>query len=112
MQTRVPRMSDRLFPHLPRLRRRVSLWIGWGGSAAPCRPRRGVMSRRILAFGVLAIAALSGAAAAQEANSTVPPGAAPITQPLSQRFALIVLDQFDRDLARGSTTINMMFDTQ
>ena len=69
------------------------------------------MSRRILACGVLAILMLAGTAVAQETNSTIPPGAA-LSTPLSQRFALIVLDQTDRDLARGSTTINMMFDTQ
>jgi hypothetical protein len=69
------------------------------------------MSRPILACGVLAILALAGSAAAQETNSTIPPGAA-LSTPLSQRFALIVLDQTDRDLARGSATINMMFDTQ
>ena len=69
------------------------------------------MSRRILACGVLAILVLAGTGAAQETNSTIPPGAA-LSTPLSQRFALIVLDQTDRDLARGSTTINMMFDTQ
>jgi hypothetical protein len=70
------------------------------------------MSQRILACGALAIFVLVGTAAAQETNTTIPPGAAPMTQPLSQRFALIVLDQFDRDVARGSTTVNMMFDTQ
>ena len=32
--------------------------------------------------------------------------------PLSQRFVLIVLDQADRDLAKGDPKINMMFDTQ
>ena len=69
------------------------------------------MSRRILACGVLATLVLAGTAAAQETNSTIPPGAA-LSTPLSQRFALIVLDQTDRDLARGSTTVNMMFDTQ
>ena len=69
------------------------------------------MSRPILACGVLAIWMLAGTAAAQETNSTIPPGAA-LSTPLSQRFALIVLDQTDRDLARGSTTVNMMFDTQ
>ena len=69
------------------------------------------MSRRILACGVLAILVLAGTAAAQETNSAIPPGAA-LSTPLSQRFALIVLDQTDRDLARGNTTVNMMFDTQ
>jgi hypothetical protein len=36
----------------------------------------------------------------------------PVTEQLSQRFVLIVLDQADRDLAKGDPKINMMFDTQ
>ena len=35
-----------------------------------------------------------------------------VTAPISQRFVLIVLDQADRDLAKGDLKINMMFDTE
>lgn len=62
------------------------------------------MSRSLLAFALLALSAAP--AAAQELATT------PVTEPLSQRFVLIVLDQADRDLAKGDPKINMMFDTQ
>lgn len=53
-----------------------------------------------------ALLILAGPAAAEDLTPT------PVTEPLSQRFVLIVLDQADRDLAKGGTKINMMFDTQ
>jgi hypothetical protein len=53
-----------------------------------------------------ALALLATPAAAQELATT------PVTEPLSQRFVLIVLDQADRDLAKSDPKINMMFDTQ
>jgi hypothetical protein len=65
------------------------------------------MSRYVLAL-TLALAALTGPAAAQD-DITSP---TPIAAPLSQRFVLIVLDQADRDLTKGDSRINMMFDTQ
>ncbi len=69
------------------------------------------MSRHILALGVLAIAALATAAAAQE-NDTYAIAPTPFAQPLSQRFVLVVLDQTDRDLTKSDSRINMMVDTQ
>ena len=65
------------------------------------------MSRCVLAL-TLAMAALTGPAAAQD-DIAAP---TPIAAPLSQRFVLIVLDQADRDLTKGDSRINMMFDTQ
>lgn len=62
------------------------------------------MRRRMIALAALAL--LAPPAAAQELATT------PVTEPLSQRFVLIVLDQADRDLAKGDPKINMMFDTQ
>jgi len=53
---------------------------------------------------------LAGAAAAQDNTYSFAP--APVAQPLSQRFVLIVLDQADRDLSKGDSKINMLFDTQ
>jgi hypothetical protein len=58
---------------------------------------------------MLALAALTllaAPAASQELATT------PVTEPLSQRFVLIVLDLADRDLTKGDPKINMMFDTQ
>jgi hypothetical protein len=68
------------------------------------------MSRQTVAFGLLAAMALAGAAKAQDNTDAFMP--APVAQPLSQRFVLIVLDQADRDLTKGDSQINMMFDTQ
>jgi hypothetical protein len=68
------------------------------------------MSRHTLACGVLVAMALAGTAWAQDNTYVVSP--APVAQPLSQRFVLIVLDQPDRDLAKGDPKINMMFDSQ
>lgn len=68
------------------------------------------MSRHILACSVFAAMALAGAAQAQDNSYEISP--APVAQPLSQRFVLIVLDQADRDLAKGDSKINMMFDSQ
>ncbi|HJR21372.1 MAG TPA: hypothetical protein VJ822_07110 [Dongiaceae bacterium] len=65
------------------------------------------MSRYVLAL-MLAMAAMTGPAAAQDDTASPTPFAAP----LSQRFVLIVLDQADRDLTKGDPRINMMFDTQ
>ena len=59
---------------------------------------------------LLVVTALTGPAAAQDSTYTVSP--TPVAAPLSQRFVLIVLDQADRDLAKGDPKINMMFDTQ
>jgi hypothetical protein len=64
------------------------------------------MIRHLIALAVLA--GLAAPVSAQE--TTLAP--TPVTEPLSQRFVLIVLDQPDRDLAKGDTKINMMFDTQ
>ncbi len=66
------------------------------------------MSRCILVLGILAASVLARPAAAEEYNYAT----TPVAQPLSQRFVLIVLDQSDRDLAKGDPKINMMFDTQ
>src|SRR5262245_66029247 len=68
------------------------------------------MSRYILACSVFAAMALAGVARAQDNTYQIAP--APVAQPLSQRFVLIVLDQADRDLAKGNSKINMMFDSQ
>ena len=68
------------------------------------------MSRHILACSIFAAMALAGTAWAQDNTYVVSP--APVAQPLSQRFVLIVLDQPDRDLAKGDPKINMMFDSQ
>ena len=68
------------------------------------------MSRHILALGILATMAAATPAMAQENSYTYTP--APAVQPLSQRFVLIVLDQADRDMAKGDPKINMMFDSQ
>lgn len=62
------------------------------------------MSRHMIALAALLL--LATPASAQELATT------PVTEPLSQRFVLIVLDQADRDLAKGDPKINMMFDTQ
>jgi len=71
------------------------------------------MSRYILALGALATMALAAPAAAEEAYTAAPTySTTPVAQSLSQRFVLIVLDQADRDLAKGDPKINMMFDTQ
>jgi len=67
------------------------------------------MSRHMIALAMLAMSApglIIVPAAAQDLATT------PVTEPLSQRFVLIVLDQADRDLAKGDPKINMMFDTQ
>ena len=68
------------------------------------------MSRHILALGTLAAMALAGAAHAQDNAYQAAP--TPAAQPLSERFVIVVLDQTDRDLTKGESTINMMFDTQ
>jgi hypothetical protein len=60
---------------------------------------------------LLALAALTAPAAAQDDTYTGSP-TTPIAAPLSQRFVLIVLDQADRDLTKGDSRLNMMFDTQ
>ena len=65
------------------------------------------MSRYVPAL-LLALTALTAPAAAQD-DIAAP---TPVAAPLSQRFVLIVLDQADRDLAKGDPKINMMFDTQ
>ncbi len=64
------------------------------------------MFRQLIALPLLA--GMAATAYAQE--TTLAP--IPVTEPLSQRFVLIVLDQPDRDLAKGDSKINMMFDTQ
>ena len=68
------------------------------------------MSRHILACSIFAAMALAGTAQAQDTTYEISP--APVAQALSQRFVLIVLDQADRDLAKGDSKINMMFDSQ
>ncbi len=68
------------------------------------------MSRHMWAPGILGAMVLGGAALAQDNVYTSSP--TPLAQPLSQRFVLIVLDQADRDLTKGDSRINMMFDTQ
>ena len=68
------------------------------------------MSRYMYVLGVLGAMMLAGAGLAQENSYAVSP--TPAAQPLSQRFVLIVLDQADRELGKGDSTINMMFDTQ
>ena len=60
---------------------------------------------------LLAMTALTGPAAAQD-DSTYTISPTPVVAPLSQRFVIIVLDQADRDLAKGDPKINMMFDSQ
>jgi hypothetical protein len=60
---------------------------------------------------LLALAALTAPAAAQDDTYTGSPTTL-IAAPLSQRFVLIVLDQADRDLTKGDSRLNMMFDTQ
>lgn len=62
------------------------------------------VARRVTAL--VALSLLAAPAAAQD------PADMPVTQALSQRFVLIVLDQPDRDLTKGDSKINMMFDTQ
>lgn len=57
------------------------------------------------------LAALLLLAAPAAAQDTAPTPT-PVTEPLSQRFVLIVLDQPDRDLLKSSAKINMMFDSQ
>jgi hypothetical protein len=71
------------------------------------------MSRFVLARVLpllLAMTALTAPAAAQDSTYTISP--TPVVAPLSQRFVIIVLDQADRDLAKGDPKINMMFDSQ
>ncbi|HET6618425.1 MAG TPA: hypothetical protein VFG64_00700 [Dongiaceae bacterium] len=72
------------------------------------------MSRYTLAFCAIAAMAPAMPATAQENGSATAPAyvGAPVAQPISQRFVLIVLDQADRDLTKGDPRINMMFDTQ
>ncbi len=64
------------------------------------------MARYLIALSVLAM--LAAPAAAQDGTLAT----TPVTEPLSQRFVLIVLDQPDRDLLKSDPKINMMFDTQ
>jgi len=64
------------------------------------------MVRRMIALAALMLVAAP--AAAQDGTLAT----TPVTAPLSQRFVLIVLDQADRDLAKGDPKINMMFDSQ
>ena len=64
------------------------------------------MPRHMIALALLAMSAVP--AMAQDGTLAT----TPVTEPLSQRFVLIVLDQADRDLAKGDPKINMMFDTQ
>lgn len=68
------------------------------------------MSRNILALSILPLMALAAPAWAEDYQPEL--ATTPVAQPLSQRFVLIVLDQADRDLAKGDPRINMMFDTQ
>ena len=68
------------------------------------------MSRNILALSLLPLMALAAPALAEDYQPEF--ATTPVAQPLSQRFVLIVLDQADRDLAKGDPRINMMFDTQ
>ena len=68
------------------------------------------MSRSILALMLLPLVALAAPALAEDYQPEF--ATTPVAQPLSQRFVLIVLDQADRDLAKGDPRINMMFDTQ
>jgi hypothetical protein len=67
------------------------------------------MSRYVLPL-LLAMTALTVPAAAQDDTYTISP--TPVTAPISRRFVLIVLDQADRDLAKGDPTIDMRFDTE
>lgn len=69
------------------------------------RPR---LPRTLASLAILPILLpiLAAPALAEELSTT------PVTEPLSPRFVLIVLDQPDRDLTKGDTKINMMFDTQ
>ena len=60
---------------------------------------------------LLAMTALTAPAAAQD-DSTYTISPTPVVAPLSPRFVIIVLDQADRDLAKGDPKINMMFDSQ
>ena len=70
------------------------------------------MRRQMIALAapvlVVTQALLATPAAAQDGTFAT----TPVTEPLSQRFVLIVLDQGDRDLAKGDPKINMMFDSQ
>ena len=68
------------------------------------------MSRNILALSLLSLMALAAPTMAEDYQPEF--ATTPVAQPLSQRFVLIVLDQADRDLAKGDPRINMMFDTQ
>ncbi len=68
------------------------------------------MYRYISVSSVLLAMAFAVPAAAQDESAVYP--TSPLAQPLSQRFVLIVLDQADRDIAKGDPRINMMFDTQ
>jgi len=46
------------------------------------------------------------------AQDVILPDLPPIVAPLSERFAVVVLDQPDRDLLHASPRINMMFDSR
>lgn len=84
-------------------------YLGWGAIRRSTAALEDLMSRYVLAL--LAMTALTAPTAAQD-DSTYTVSPTPFAAPLSQRFVLIVLDQADRDLAKGDPKINMMFDTQ
>ena len=61
----------------------------------------------------LAIALMSGfqsPAAAQTAPEILVP--TPVIEPAGNRYILMVLDQPDRDLTKGSSKVNMLIDTK
>jgi hypothetical protein len=100
-------MVEPPFPHLPTFERHGLLLEGLGRSR---NLQEGLMSRNILALSLLPLMALAAPALAEDYHPEF--ATTPVAQPLSQRFVLIVLDQADRDLAKGDPRVNMMFDTQ
>jgi hypothetical protein len=59
-------------------------------------------------IGLVVTIAIRQSALAQEASVVEPP----IVEALGERFAVIVLDQPDRDLLNASPRVNLMFDTR
>lgn len=68
------------------------------------------MRRRFGALLVLTmLAGLNMPAMAQEANILTP---TPVIEPAGNRYILMVLDQPQRDLTKGSSKVNMLLDTK
>lgn len=67
------------------------------------------MHKPLMTFGLLALTAAAAPALAQNAEILTP---TPVIEPAGNRYILMVLDQPDRDLTKGRSTVNVLLDTK